>query len=43
MKQVLANMGADPLTSSPAELLALMRSESEKMEKAVHAANVVLD
>jgi tripartite-type tricarboxylate transporter receptor subunit TctC len=43
MKQVLVNMGADPLTSSPAELVALMRSESEKMAKAVHAANVVLD
>ncbi len=43
MKQTLANAGADPLASTPAEFASLMTTQAAEMAKAVELAKVVLD
>jgi hypothetical protein len=43
MQKVYANIGADPVTNSPTEFMAVMRNEITKMAKAVEAAGVTLD
>lgn len=43
MKKVLANAGADAMSSSPAEFAALMRTEAASMAKVVQTVGVVLD
>jgi tripartite-type tricarboxylate transporter receptor subunit TctC len=43
MKPMLANTGADAMTSTPAEFQDLMRTELEKMGKAVQTSGVVLE
>jgi tripartite-type tricarboxylate transporter receptor subunit TctC len=43
MQKVYANIGADPVTNSPIEFMAVMRNEITKMAKAVEAAGVTLD
>jgi tripartite-type tricarboxylate transporter receptor subunit TctC len=43
VKQVYANIGADPITNSPAEFMSVMQGEMGKMAKAVKAAGVKFD
>jgi tripartite-type tricarboxylate transporter receptor subunit TctC len=43
LKKVFANLGADPVTNSPAEFMTLMKSEMTKMSKAVEHAGVTLE
>lgn len=43
LKRVLADSGAEPMTGSPAEFAALMKTEAASMAKAVQAAGVSLD
>jgi tripartite-type tricarboxylate transporter receptor subunit TctC len=43
MRRVLAEAGAEPLASTPAEFATLMKTEAAAMAKSVQAAGVVLD
>ena len=43
MRQIYSNIGADPLTDTPAEFAAHMNAETIKLVKAVKAANVKIE
>jgi tripartite-type tricarboxylate transporter receptor subunit TctC len=43
VKQVYATIGADPITTTPDEFMSIMRTETDKMAKAVNAAGVKFD
>ena len=43
MRQIYGNIGADPLTDTPAEFAAHMNAETIKLVKAVKAANVKIE